>query len=171
LGLTLANIVGNKASHNLTLAGELHIAQTADGTTRLTWDLLLTHHGNPGGNQFYNGFHRTWLALYLPTGSTVVHSDPEPTPPPISDDPRALGYHLELYSGESLRLRVTFDLPAGTDSLRLRRQPGANPIALRLSGVSNGCAFNEELELAQDALLDLTTCEVQQPAPRSTEQR
>jgi hypothetical protein len=165
LGLTLANIVGNKASNQLFVTSDLRFVTTPAGATRVTWTIDVTHHGDPDGDEMYNGFHRTWVAVYLPVGATLLRSVPTQELPPVSDDARALGYQLAVLPGTSSQLQLTFDLPPGTHVLLLRRQPGANPIAFNLQGVAASCAFDSQVSLYRDTMLDLQTCTVTPPAP------
>jgi hypothetical protein len=158
LGLTLANIVGNKASNQLFVATDLRFAQTATGVTHVTWTIDIAHHGDPLGDELYNGFHRTWLAVYLPAGATLVRSTPTPESPPVSDDTRALGYQVALLPEDMQELRLTFDLPADTHSVRLRRQPGANSIDIAVQGATATCPFDSLVTLDRDVLLDLESC-------------
>jgi hypothetical protein len=160
LGLTLANIVGNKASNQLFVTADLRFAQTATGATRVTWTIDIAHHGKPAGDELYNGFHRTWVATYLPAGATLVSSTPTPASLPVSDDPRALGYQVALLPGETQELRLIFDLPDDTHTVRLRRQPGANSIDITVVGVAATCAFDTRALLDRDTMIDLQTCTV-----------
>lgn len=158
LGLTLANVVGNKASRTLFVDTELELTTAPNGATRVTWTIDIHHAGDPAGDTFYNGFHRTWLAVYLPAGSTLVRSDPLPEPAALTDDPRALGYHVPLDTGTTKRVRVVFDLPAGARELRLRRQAGANPLEVVVRYEQGHCRIADARFLDRDAVIDLESC-------------
>lgn len=160
LGITLANVVGNKASHHLDVASEMTFSPQAGGVTRVTWEIAISHTGDPQGDIYYNGFLRTWLAVYLPQDSTLISSSPLPEPAMVNDDPRATAFHLPIDPGKSKRVRVTFDLPPNAQSLYLRRQAGANPLQITLSGGSAVCTIAGQITLERDAVIDLERCRV-----------
>ena len=159
LGMTISNIIGNKASRKIFTTSTIEMEDARQGMTRVTWTITLDHTGDPDGDLRYNGFHRTWLALYLPDGATLTQSSIDPAPASINDDPRAVGYHIELYTGEQKTLRVRFEMPM-LQSLILRRQPGANDVAFNMSSSIGDCSLDESFSLWTDYRFDLATCMV-----------
>lgn len=162
-GLTLANIIGNKASANLQVSADLKLTPQSDGSMAVEATLLLKNDGDPNGPQFYNGFHRTWLSVWLPPDAVLLSASPATDSPPMEDDPRAVGFHVPLMTQESKTIVLTFTLPAGSEELLLRRQSGANDVRIRLSGsgvdASGGsCSYDQRFWLDDDAVLDLSAC-------------
>ena len=160
LAMTIASVAGGKSSTNIyadtTL--ELEADTGAGGFTRVRWTIQLQHRGDPNGNPRYNGFHRTWLSVYLPRGAELMSSSLTPDPPAVSDDPRALGYNVPILPGEQATLVIEFTLPSPPANVLLRRQSGANDALVRLRGGGFGCVFDESLTLSEDYLLDAATC-------------
>lgn len=160
-GVTIANVIGNKASANIQISANLDLQPQADGTLLVTAELELKNNGDPDGDQFYNGFHRTWLSVWLPPDATLVSSEPASDAPPMADDPRSIGFHVPLLTQETRTVTVQFRLPAGSEQLLLRRQSGANDVRVRLSGTGSGaaaCSYEQRYWLDDDAVLDLTAC-------------
>ena len=165
IAATIANIIGNKASRAVQLASVYTLYGDERGVARVRWTLALTNTGNPNGDQLYNGFHRTWLALYLPDGARVTRSTLAPEPAEMNDDPRAIGYQIELYTSATVSLTVEFDLASPTTRLLLRRQSGVNPIATSVVGTLGGCALNTALTMNGDIAIDTQTCAVGPTSP------
>ena len=159
LGMTISNIVGNKASQNVYLSSTLEFDDAARSVTQVTWTIMLEHTGDPDGNLMYNGFHRTWLALYLPSNATEIRSSIEPAPPWLNDDPRANGYHIELLPGESETVQITFTMPT-PQNLILRRQAGANDANVEITGRVGNCDIDASFTLWKDFRLSTSTCDV-----------
>lgn len=158
--LTLANVIGNKASANIQVSADLKLTTQVDGRIGVEATLLLKNDGDPRGPQFYDGFHRTWLSVWLPPGAVLASTTPATDSPPMEDDARALGFHVPLMTQESKTIVVTFTLPAGSEELLLRRQSGANDVRVRLNGTGTGgsCTYDQRYWLDDDAVINLNTC-------------
>jgi hypothetical protein len=159
LGMTLANIVGNKASRKIQASSTLTIENQSAGVAHATWTIELEHTGDPTDNLAYNGFHRTWLALYLPAGSELTSSSLDPAPESMTEDPRAIGFHIELMPQEPVTLTVRFSTPV-PEALLIRRQSGANDVAMDVQVELDSCAADVSFELWRDHRLDVAACSV-----------
>jgi hypothetical protein len=166
LGMTISSLAGGKSSTNIFARTQLQVASgVAAGITSLTWTIELQNRGDPDGDQKYNGFHRTWLALYLPQGARLTSSSLPPDPPAVVDDVSAIGYNIGLLPGEETTLTVTVELSTPAAQLLLRRQSGSNNVKFDISGHSGACAFDKSLFLKQDELLDVGACAVSAARP------
>jgi hypothetical protein len=165
--LTIANVTGNKASPNVWVNAGLDLSVNDAGDRAVVeWSILLTHIGDPDGPLEYHGFHRTWLQVYLPEDATLLSSSREPAPAEMTDDARAIGYHVELHTGEQELLTLEFELPLPTADLLLRRQSGLRNVEYAVTGgLSPDCTFNAEVFLSHDHLVDVAACSVQTYIP------
>lgn len=165
LAMYVANLTGNKASEVVYANGGLEIgAPAADGVRQVTLHLAFEHRGDasPGASELFDGYHRTWVSLYLPEGAQLLEVEGvQPEPEAVTDDPRALGFNIGLLPGATETLTITFDLPPGTEQLYLRRQSGFNDVFYWIEGVGVGCDIAGEFTLDHDMLIDLTTCDME----------
>lgn len=160
LGFTISNVTGNKASDKIWVNAALEVSASEVGDRRnVVWTVVLTHFGDPDGNLEFNGFHRTWLQVYLPKSATLTGSSLDPAPSSMTNEPRAIGFHIELYTGEQETLTVEFDLPSDVDSLLLRRQSGLHNLDYHVSGGSGSdCRIDQDFRLDHDYLVDFAAC-------------
>lgn len=165
LALYVSNLTGNKASEEIFLDAGLDVtAPDADGRRQATLYLTFEHRGDPSpdASRIFNGYHRTWLALYLPEGATVATIDGgQPDSESITDDPRALGFNIGLLPGETQELTIEFSLPPETDELYLRRQSGFNDIEYWITAVGADCNISDAFTLDNDMLVWLNTCDLE----------
>jgi hypothetical protein len=166
LGMTISSLAGGKSSTNIFARTQLQVA-SADpaGVTSLTWTIELQNRGDPDGDQKYNGFHRTWLELYLPEGARMTSSSLAPDPAEVVGDPRAIGYNIGLLPGDDATLTVTVQLPTPAAQLLLRRQSGSNNVKFDVSGQVGACALDKSIFLKQDELLDAIACTISAARP------
>ena len=159
--VTISNVTGNKSSANVWVDAYLQMDLDESGETlHVKWGLDLSHRGDPDGNLDFHGFHRTWLQVYLPEDAMLVSSSRESEPDEMTNDPRAIGYHIELLTGEKQFLEIEFDLPAGDDQMLLRRQSGLHNIDYYIRGnPTASCQFNDMVHLDHDYLIDFNACE------------
>ena len=164
LGMTISSLAGGKSSTNVYAKTELAVASapvsTGTGISTVSWTIELQNRGDPTGDQKYNGFHRTWLELYLPEGARLTSSSRTPDPAAIVDDPRAIGYNIGLLPGAKATLTVEFTLPTPIAQLLLRRQSGSNNVKFDISGHVGDCVFDTSLFLKQDKMLNTRDCTV-----------
>jgi len=157
LAMSIANVTGNKASPRVWVGSLLDVALSADSATReFVWTIDISHHGDPDGTLEYNGFHRTWLQVYLPEGATLTGSSLDPEPPEMTNDERAIGFHLGILPGDQETLTIEFNLPASDTNLLIRRQSGMHNIEYRVTGT--GCNTDAHIWLDHDYLVDFRTC-------------
>ncbi|MBA2451535.1 MAG: DUF4012 domain-containing protein [Chloroflexia bacterium] len=159
---TVSNVTGNKSSTHVWVNADLELAPAEPGRgERAHWSITLTHLGDPSGDLDFNGFHRTWLQLYLPQGATLVSSSREPAPAEMTGDERAIGYHIPVMTGEQETLIVEFELDEAAEALLLRRQSGLHNIEYTVTGEAvAGCAMVEPFRLDHDYRIDLDACEI-----------
>ena len=164
LGMTISSLAGGKSSTNIYAKTDLAVASapvsTGTGISTVSWTIELQNRGDPTGDQKYNGFHRTWLELYLPQGARLTSSSLTPDPAAIVDDPRAIGYNIGLLPGAKATLMVEFTLPTPVAQLLLRRQSGSNNVKFDISGHVGDCVFDTSLFLKQDKMLNTRDCTV-----------
>jgi hypothetical protein len=164
LALYVSNLTGNKASEQIFADAGLEIsAPAADGWRPAALYLTFEHRGDPSleADRLFNGYHRTWLSLYLPGGATVTNIDgSQPDPESITDDPRALGFNIGLLPGEKQELTLEFSLPPQTDALYLRRQSGFNDVEYWIDAAGAGCTIADAFTLDHDVLVDFATCDL-----------
>lgn len=161
LAMAVANVTGNKASENVFATTRLELtADASDTPVHARWAITFDHQGDPDGVEDYHGFHRTWVQIYLPPGASLTSTSREPEPAEIVGDDRALGFHIELLTGEQETLALEFDLPLGAGQLLLRRQSGMNDVGYELSVSTAGCQLAESFSLTGDAIVDLGDCAV-----------
>lgn len=162
LAMAVANVTGNKASENVFANTRLELtADASDTPVHARWTITFDHQGDPDGNLDYHGFHRTWAQIYLPPGAQLTSTSQEPEPAEIVGDDRALGFHIELLTGEQETLELEFDLPPEAGRLLLRRQSGMNDVWYELSVATIGCQLSEPFTLTGDAVVDLGNCAAQ----------
>lgn len=165
LAMYMANLTGNKASDVIYAEAGLDISEpNAGGVRQVTMHLEFEHRGDTSddASQLFNGYHRTWVSLYLPEGAQLVSVDGvQPEPAEITDDPRALGFNIGLLPGATQTLTVTFDLPAEAEQLYLRRQSGFNDVEYWINAPGDGCTIADAFTLDHDMLIDFTTCSLQ----------
>jgi hypothetical protein len=153
--LVLANTVTNKASLRMLPSAHMTIGEVVDGRRTVTVEVYYQHTGTNEEDEFYAGFQRWWTELYLPPGSAVVSSHPDPMPDPES--PNGGSYMVEIFPQQLGYLSVTFTMP-DTQHLLLRRQPGLMPVDYTVDRV--GCGEPQHFSLQQDITLDLhSPCE------------
>ena len=164
LAMYVSNLTGNKASEHIFMDAGLEItAPAADGRRQATLYLTLEHRGDPAPDapRLFNGYHRTWLALYLPDGAQLGSIDgTRPDPPAITDDPRALGFNIGLLPGETTELTIEFSLPPDSNELYLRRQSGFNDIEFWIDSAGDACTIADSFTLDHDMLVNLATCDL-----------
>lgn len=161
LAMTVANVTGNKASESVYASTLLELTRNGpDSPVHASWRITFDHDGDPEGDEDYHGFHRTWVQIYLPPGAVLTLTSREPEPAEIVGDDRALGFHIELFTGEQETLELEFDLPPDVTQLLLRRQSGLNDVGYDLSISTTGCQLTESFDLTHDATVDLSGCDV-----------
>jgi hypothetical protein len=162
LAMYVANLTGNKASDVIYAEAGLEISgPSATGTRQVTMHLTFEHQGDTSADasQLFNGYHRTWVSLYLPDGAQLVGIDGvQAEPDDITGDPRALGFNVGLLPGATQTFTVTFELPADTDQLYLRRQSGFNDVEYWVNAPGDGCTLADAFTLDHDMLIDFATC-------------
>ncbi len=159
LAMAVANVTGNKASENVFASTRLELTEGVSGEpVHARWVISFDHRGDPGGSEDYHGFHRTWVQIYLPPGAQLSSSSRAPEPAELVGDDRALGFHIELLTGEQQTLELEFELPPGASELLLRRQSGMNDVGYDLSIDTSGCQLADAFDLTRDALVDLDNC-------------
>jgi hypothetical protein len=161
LAMSIANVTGNKASPRLRVVSLLDVSMPADGATRaFVWSIEIAHRGDPDGALEYDGFHRTWLQVYLPEGATLTGSSLEPEPPEMTNDERAIGFHIGIIPGNQETLTIEFDMPASDAELLIRRQSGMHNIDYRITGdPGTGCDIDAYVWLDRDVLVDFQACQ------------
>jgi hypothetical protein len=128
----------------------LTLEPATNGERRATLRLELQHTGCEADDEFYAGFQRWWVDVGVPAGSHDVFADTPPTADPTP--PNGGSYAVELPTGESTELTITFTMPVA-DQLLLRRQPGlTNP---RVTVTAPGCQASLTTTLSSDVLLAL----------------
>ena len=98
----------------------------------------------------YGGFQRWWIELLLPPGSELVGTSKPAAPDP--EAPNGGSYVIELFPQQQDQLTVEFRMPPA-EALLLRRQPGVQPLTVRVTG--EGCAAPLEVVLRRDVRHDL----------------
>jgi hypothetical protein len=125
----------------------------------VSWTITLHHGGDPNGDPAYNGYHRSWLALYLPDGATLTDASIPAAPARLYTDARERAWVLDLYPGQSRTLTIEFEMPAA-QALLLRRQPGLANVGTHVAARLPSCVFSATFGLARDTRLDLAGCAV-----------
>lgn len=158
---TIANITGNKASPMLSYDVYLEMKPSpVEGMLRVRWTLELKHLGDPDGSLEFNGFHRTWLQIFLPEDAAFDFSTLDPEPEDMVEDPGAMAWHIELLTATKQQLTIEYDLPDDESQLLLRRQSGLHDVRYHIDGDTGSCSPDFHGEFERDLLFDFTTCEV-----------
>ena len=158
LAVSLANLVTNKGSLALQPVLELTLGpleRSGQREARLT--LTLTNTARNEDDPFYGGFQRWWIEIMLPPGSQLTGASKPAAPDP--EAPNGGSYVMELFPQQQDRLLVNFRMPAA-DALLLRRQPGVQPLTIRVEVA--GCTAPVEFTLERDVRLDLAGCRVRE---------
>lgn len=150
IAVTLANLVLNKGSLALRPELELAFAARQGSTWQATLTLRLTNTARNEDDPFYGGFQRWWIEVTLPPGSQVRAANKPAAPDP--EAPNGGSYVIEIFPQQQDTLTLEVQMPA-TEVLLVRRQPGVQPITLRVSGA--GCTAPVEVVLQRDVRLDL----------------
>lgn len=157
LALTVSNLTPNKASDKLRVASDIAVTPGPAGGLHVAWTVTLRHTGDPNGDPAYNGFHRTWLALYLPDGARLTRASRVAAPEALYTDPRERAWVIDLLPGETDSLTTEFDMPAAS-ALLLRRQPGLSDVGTQVAVRLPDCSFGATFALGRDTRLDFTAC-------------
>ncbi|HUG15200.1 MAG TPA: DUF4012 domain-containing protein [Thermomicrobiales bacterium] len=171
IAMTIANIVGNKASQKIEISSSLELWGAGDAAvTHARWTIRFAHTGDPDGDRLYNGFHRTWVALYLPEGATITSSSMRPAPAELNANPGEFGFHVELLSGEhrAFIVHVTFAEPL--DRIVIRRPTGVQNNILEVDvHDTGGCDVRTTVDVDQHYTISVAECGVTPLLPRQAQ--
>ncbi len=159
LAMTISNLTGNKSSKQIDPAIDLTLSPPDEHEMRrITMNITFTHQGEIGDVDTFSAFHRTWTAIYLPEDAELISTSLQPESAKVTDDPLAIGFDVEVYPGEQVSLEVVFEIPASMETLRLRRQSGANDTAYSIEGETGTCSMDRTFILQQDANVYFDSC-------------
>ncbi|HEX5167217.1 MAG TPA: hypothetical protein VFV93_17555, partial [Thermomicrobiales bacterium] len=153
---TVAGLTGGKKALTIFPEATIEIAPSGQGY-RVRWTITLDHRGDPNGNPVYNGYEYAWLSAYLPEGARLVSTSRTPSSGDLAGDPRSRSFGIGIMPGTTVQTTLDFEMP-GTDQILLRRQPGFNDLAVRITGTTASCPIDWSLTLTEDMLVDLDTC-------------